>query len=106
MQAEMQRRGEIARRVLGDMMELPADPRCPHIWLPMPELAAERMAARALRAGVEVTPPSAPVVAPDLISGVRVCVGAIADHGQVESALRIIAMSMTSEVSDRVEAVV
>ncbi|SDD72659.1 transcriptional regulator, GntR family [Sphingomonas sp. YR710] len=106
MQAEMQQRGAIARRMLGDVMELPADPRCPHIWLPMPELAAERMAARALRAGVEVTPPSAPVVDPDLISGVRVCVGAIADHRQVESALRIIAMSMTSEVSDRVEAVV
>jgi DNA-binding transcriptional MocR family regulator len=72
----------------------------------MPELAAERMAARALRAGVEVTPPSAPVVDPDLISGVRVCIGAIADRGQMERALRIIAMSMTSEVSDRVEAVV
>lgn len=106
MQAEMKLRGELAQHILGDAMERPDDVRCPHIWLPMPELAAERMAARALRGGIEVTPPSAPVVDPDLISGVRICIGAVPDHVQLEGALRTILASLNSEVSDRVEAVV
>lgn len=106
MQADMALRGAMARQMLGSAMEQPTDLRCPHVWLPMPELAAERLAARVLRAGIEVTPPSAPLVEPDLISGVRICIGAVADRGQLETALRTIAMSMTGEVSDRVEAVI
>ena len=31
----------------------------PHVWLPMAELEAERVAGQALRAGVELTPPGA-----------------------------------------------
>jgi DNA-binding transcriptional MocR family regulator len=45
----------------------------------MPELEAEQLAWRALRAGVAVTAPGPPIVRPDLISGLRVCVGAAAD---------------------------
>ena len=102
----MRERGALAARLLGTAMETPDDLRCPHIWLPMGELAAERLAARLLRAGIEVTPPTAPVVDPAAESGVRICIGAVAERGRLESALTTIAASLTHETSDRVAAVI
>src|SRR3546814_6319756 len=61
---------------LGGALAPVHDNRCPHLWLPMSELDAERLAARALRANVALTPPSAPIVDNALISGVRLCMGA------------------------------
>jgi DNA-binding transcriptional MocR family regulator len=76
--AEIERRVVLARTILGsriaDEIRL-----APHFWLPMDELEAERTAGRALRAGVAVTAPSAAVLRPDLISGLRVCLGAASD---------------------------
>lgn len=106
MRAEMHARGAIAAHLLGSAMETPDDQHCPHIWLPMGELAAERFAARLLRAGIEVTPPTAPVVDAETISGIRICIGALADRSRLESALATVAASLTSETSDRVAAVV
>lgn len=106
MQAEMRERGTLAARLLGDAMEHPTDIRCPHIWLPMSELAAERMAARALRGGVEVTPPSAPIIDAEAISGVRVCLGGAATRAALETGLAVIAASLAGGISDRVSAVV
>ncbi|MDB5687397.1 MAG: PLP-dependent aminotransferase family protein [Rhizorhabdus sp.] len=106
LRAEMQVRGLLAAQSIGAAMETPDDVRCPHIWLPMGELAAERLAARLLRAGVEVTPPTAPVVDPESISGIRICIGAVPERSRLESALRTIAASLTSETSDRVASVV
>ncbi len=92
MQAELRARHDLAIGLLGDIAEIPADPRCPHLWLPMPELEAERFAARALRLGVELTPPSAPLVDAAAISGVRLCLGAPADRATLATALdRIVA---------------
>jgi DNA-binding transcriptional MocR family regulator len=105
-QAEMRSRGEIAARLLGDAMERPGDIRCPHIWLPMNELAAERMAARALRGGVEVTPPSAPLVDANALSGIRLCLGAAANAAELENGLTTIAHLLGSENSDRVSGVI
>jgi DNA-binding transcriptional MocR family regulator len=105
-QAEMRQRGEIAARLLGDVMERPGDIRCPHIWLPMGELAAERMAARALRSDVEVTPPSAPLVDADALSGIRLCLGAVASAAQLETGLATIAHLLDNGNSDRVSGVI
>lgn len=60
----------------------------PHLWLPMPELEAERAAGRALRAGVLVTPPDAPVVGARSLTGVRICLGGPADAEEVRTGLR------------------
>lgn len=75
---EIERRVSLAKTMLGD--QIAREIRlAPHFWLPMPELEAERLAGRALRAGVAVTAPGPAIVRPDLISGLRVCLGAAAD---------------------------
>jgi len=76
--AEIERRVSLAKTMLGD--QIASEIRlAPHFWLPMPELEAERLAGRALRAGVAVTAPGPAIVRPDLISGLRVCLGAALD---------------------------
>jgi DNA-binding transcriptional MocR family regulator len=95
--AEMIARNALAAEKLGSAIATPADPRCPHIWLPMPELEAERMAARAMRAGVELTPPSAPLVDPSLISGVRICLGVAADRATLANALDKVATALDTD---------
>lgn len=95
--AETLARGEMARTTLGSAISPPADPRCPHVWLPMPELDAERFAARAIRAGVELTLPSAPIVDASLISGVRLCLGAPADRTELGTALDRVAAALDVE---------
>jgi DNA-binding transcriptional MocR family regulator len=103
--AEMTERMAVARQILGAAMEAPASPACPHLWLPMGELDAERLAGRALRGGVEVTPPSAPIVEPGLASGVRVCLGATRDRAELEQGLRVVAAALTG-VDERSRAVI
>lgn len=106
MQAEMIERAGIATARLGDRISPPADQRCPHLWLPMPELAAERMAARALRLGVELTPPSAPLIDSSLISGVRLCLGAPADRGQLGVALDRVVAAFDTDRTEAADAVI
>lgn len=96
----------MAREILGGAIETPHSDKAPHVWLPMGELAAERMAGRALRGGVEVTPPDAPVVEPGLESGVRLCLGAAVDRTSLRRALEIVASSLSSEVAERSRAVI
>lgn len=105
-QAEMILRNRLAADRLGDAISPPADPRCPHVWLPMPELEAERMVARAMRAGVELTPPSAPLVDPRLISGVRLCLGVAADRTELGVALDRIVAAMDAGRTEAAAAVV
>lgn len=104
--AEMLARNRMAVERLGRAMSPPADPRCPHVWLPMPELEAERMAARAMRAGVELTPPSAPLVDPSTISGVRLCLGVATDRSRLGVALDRIVAAMDAERSEAAAAIV
>jgi DNA-binding transcriptional MocR family regulator len=80
--AEIERRASLAKIMFGDQIagEIRA---APHFWLPMPELEAERLAGRALRAGVAVTAPGRAIVRPDLISGLRVCLGAATDIAEL-----------------------
>ena len=51
-------------------------PLAPHLWLSLSELDTERVAGRAQRAGLTVTPPDLPLLDAKLISGLRVCLGA------------------------------
>jgi len=102
---EMGQRMALARAILGAVMETPASDFSPHVWLPMSELDAERLAGRALRGGVEVTPPAAPVVAPGLTTGVRLCLGATADRAELERGLRVVAAAL-SGTDERSRAVI
>jgi len=96
-QAEMTARLALAREILGGAAETPMSTIAPHVWLPMSELDAERLAGRALRGGVELTPPSAPVVTPGLTTGVRLCLGAARDRQELERGLRIVAAAVADE---------
>lgn len=89
--AEMKRRVRLALDLFGPAAEPPSFASSLHVWLPMPELAAERAAAQALRAGVEVTPPSAPIVDWHGLSGLRVCLGGVEDGADLEAALQVVA---------------
>jgi DNA-binding transcriptional MocR family regulator len=102
---EMGRRLALARAILGAAIEPPASAFSPHIWLPMDELAAERLAGRALRGGVEVTPPAAPIVVPGLESGVRLCLGATRELDELERALGVVAAAL-SGTDERSRAVI
>jgi DNA-binding transcriptional MocR family regulator len=88
---EMSRRVGLAMTLFGSGAEAPSFDSSLHVWLPMAELDAERAAAHALRVGVEVTPPSAPIVDWHGLSGLRVCLGGVEDYGELERALRIVA---------------
>jgi DNA-binding transcriptional MocR family regulator len=89
--AEMSLRVKLALDLFGPAAEPPSFACSLHVWLPMPELEAERAAAHALRAGVEVTPPSAPIVDWHGLSGLRVCLGGVEDGADLEAALRVVA---------------
>jgi DNA-binding transcriptional MocR family regulator len=89
--AEMGRRVRLALELFGPAAEAPSFDTSLHIWLPMAELDAERAAAQALRAGVEVTPPSAPIVDWHGLSGLRVCLGGVEDGADLEQALKVVA---------------
>lgn len=103
---EARARNELAIRILGARVRPSGARQSLHIWLPMSDLEAERTAGRALRAGVEVTPPSAPIVAEGLISGLRLCLGPAHDLQTLERALGIVAASMSGEVDEQARAVV
>jgi DNA-binding transcriptional MocR family regulator len=92
--AEMGRRVRLALRIFGPAAEAPSSPSSLHIWLPMSELDAERAAAQALRAGVEVTPPGAPIVDQGGLAGLRLCLGGIEQAADLEGALRVVATAV------------
>jgi DNA-binding transcriptional MocR family regulator len=103
--AEMTARLALARQVLGGAIEIPMSASAPHVWLPMSDLDAERLAGRALRGGVELTPPSAPVVEPGATTGVRLCLGAARDREELERGLRIVGAAV-SDVDERSRTVI
>jgi DNA-binding transcriptional MocR family regulator len=89
--AEMEGRLALALEVLGAAVERPAGHASLHLWLPLPELEAERVAGRALRGGVQLTPPDAPLVGPGATRGLRLCLGSVRDRDRLEQGLRIVA---------------
>lgn len=104
--AETRRRNQLVRTILGHRIAPPASSASLHFWAPLSELAAERAAGRAMRRGVELTPPSAPIVDPGLISGLRVCVGGALDIATLEHALRVVSFALGDESDERTAAVI
>jgi len=69
----------VATALLGPLVEPVRQGSSPHLWAPLDELDAERVAGQALRAGVRVTSPRAPFVTGAPVGGLRICLGAAAD---------------------------
>ena len=91
---------ELARRMLGDAVEVPLFPTSLHVWLPMPELRAERVANGALRRGVVLTPPASFLVNGEAVSGLRLCLNVVTRR-ELERALRIVRSVLSDEVVPR-----
>jgi DNA-binding transcriptional MocR family regulator len=102
---EVAARTQLALRVLGRAIEGPYVNAAPHVWLPMSELKAERVASAALRGGAAVTPASAPIIDAKEISGLRLCIGVPADTAAVERKLKVVADAL-NETPDIVRNVV
>lgn len=93
---EIATRTTLARAVLGEAMASLRLTASPHVWLPMDELAAERVAGAALRAGAQVTPPKAPYLTGAPVAGLRVCLGAAPDQALLRRGLETVARSLGS----------
>lgn len=94
-------RTALAAEALGAAMERPAARASLHVWLPMSEIAAERAAARALRAGVEVTPPREMVLDAAAISGLRLCLGPAPDRPALRAALETVRAALDEDAAAR-----
>jgi len=87
---DLTRRTELATTALAGHLA-PLTPKAgPHLWLPLGELDAERVAGQALRAGVKVTPPRAPFVDGVPVDGLRICLGATADLRTLAQGLAVV----------------
>ncbi len=93
--AEIGARAAMARRMLGAAVEVTPLVASPHLWLPMDELTAERLAGQILRGGVELTPPRAPVLDGAPVRGLRLCLGGPSDLGQLEEALGVVQTALS-----------
>jgi DNA-binding transcriptional MocR family regulator len=91
-----------ARQLLGRHVSPSPLTASPHLWLPMAdELAAERVAGRALRRGVALTPPRAPVLDGAPVRGLRVCLGGPRDAAELERGLLAVAWALEDEPEGR-----
>ncbi len=103
---ESRRRVDLATSIFGDVMRPLSARQSLNIWLPLSALEAERAAGRAGRAGIEVTPADAPIIAADQISGLRLCLGAAPTLEILERGLRIVAQALDSEVDSRASRII
>ncbi len=93
--AELTLRTDLARQILGPHIEPIGHRETPHIWLPLAELEAERVAGQALRAGVQITSPQAPFLPGVPVNGLRVCLGAAPDLAALERGLTAVKRALT-----------
>ncbi|RYF95124.1 MAG: PLP-dependent aminotransferase family protein [Caulobacteraceae bacterium] len=89
--AEAEVRLAMALDILGPAAERPGGEASLHLWLPLAELEAERVAGRALRGGVQLTPADSPLVGEGTTRGLRLCLAAVRERGRLEQGLRIVA---------------
>jgi DNA-binding transcriptional MocR family regulator len=87
---ELARRTDLAMAALEGHVSPLSHGASPHVWLPLSELEAERVAGQALRAGVKLTPPRAPFVDGVPVDGLRVCLGAAADLAALARGLAVV----------------
>jgi DNA-binding transcriptional MocR family regulator len=102
---EVEARAVIAKEVLGAPWSQQVG-QAPHIWLPLSELEAERVAGRAQREGVAVTPPGGPIVNGRLISGLRVCLGGVATTADLVTGLERLRAALSPTVSSAAQSMV
>jgi DNA-binding transcriptional MocR family regulator len=95
---EIGRRLALARSMLGLDRKTPTS--APHLWLSMPAREAEMVTARALRAGLVVTPPESPILPGTSISGIRLCLGTAASIEQLKVGLERLKGALSSKPSD------
>jgi DNA-binding transcriptional MocR family regulator len=80
--AEMGRRTRMALRLLGAVAEPPSSATSLHV------------------AGVEVTPPSAPIVDWQGLSGLRICLGGVETAAELERALKVVSEAIGGQRND------
>jgi DNA-binding transcriptional MocR family regulator len=95
---EIRARTIIAMEFIGDAVEHPATPASLHLWLPMGELEAERVAGRAGRAGLSLQPPIAAAIEGDAETGLRVSLGAIESRAGLTEALTRLRGVLSGEI--------
>ncbi|MFO0996309.1 MAG: PLP-dependent aminotransferase family protein [Alphaproteobacteria bacterium] len=98
---EAANRTALAARILGQAIEAPSFAQSLHVWLPFSELEAERIAGRALRHGVALTPPSAMLVAGAAGAGLRLCLSTPPDLPTLDRALRVMAAAIAGDTEGR-----
>jgi DNA-binding transcriptional MocR family regulator len=91
---ELARRTQLAAAMLAGRIERLTHGASPHVWLPVGELEAERIAGQALRAGVKVTPPRAPFAEGVPVDGLRICLGAAPDLATLERGLAVLSATI------------
>jgi DNA-binding transcriptional MocR family regulator len=76
-----------------------------HLWLPMRGIDAERVAARALTAGVRLTTPDAFAVSDGKApGGLRLCLGAAPNRATLARALQILKNALAGRADDHAHA--
>jgi DNA-binding transcriptional MocR family regulator len=88
---EFARRTAAALDILGSRVDRPPNASATHLWAPMDDLKAERAASRALREGVRVTPPNAPMAPGSTECGLRLCLGGASSLAVLQAALSVVA---------------
>lgn len=85
---EMRTRTEMALTSLKGLVEPPTSSGTLHLWLPMSDIEAERVARRALRGGLRLTSPEAYQTAGARgETGLRLCIGAATSQASLARAL-------------------
>ncbi|MGY8684039.1 PLP-dependent aminotransferase family protein [Bradyrhizobium sp. UFLA05-153] len=90
---EAKKRVKLASQILRPHIR-PDHPASFHVWLDLPSDTAQQVAARSLQRGVITTPPSALLVEPSLISGLRISIGVPENIEDLEWALRQVAAAL------------
>ncbi len=89
LRAEAQARSQLAKQIFG-LDSLPMPGGAPHIWLPMEQAAADRLACQALDRGVRVATGAGFSISGNSPAGVRLSILAPQERADAERALKIV----------------
>jgi DNA-binding transcriptional MocR family regulator len=92
-------RTTMAMQYIGEAVEHPATPASLHLWLPMGELEAEKVAGRAQRAGLSLQSPGASTIGGNSETGLRVSLGAIENKAGLTEALTRLRSALSGEIA-------
>jgi len=96
--AEISARTSIALNHIGEACETPATPASLHLWLPMGELEAEKVAGRAQRAGLSLLPPGVSAIGDGVETGLRISLGAVTGQAELIEALDRLRNALAGEM--------